>query len=60
MLNNYAKEDTKKCLFTDENYFDLGDVCNVQNDRMRAVSREETDIHGGIHQKAKFPTKVIV
>ncbi|CAF3383679.1 unnamed protein product [Rotaria socialis] len=35
-------------------------VYNVQNDRVRTVSREEVDRQGGMHQKAKFPTKVMV
>jgi transposase len=60
VLNHYNKEDTKKWLFTDEKYFDLDGVYNVQNDREWAVSREEADKQGGIHQKTKFPTKVMV
>ena len=43
MLNNYSKEDTKKWLFTDEKYFDLDGICNSQNDRVWAPSREEDD-----------------
>ena len=60
MLNHYSKEDTKKWLFTDEKYFDLDGVYNAQNDRIWAVSREEADKQGGVHQQRKFPTKVLV
>jgi hypothetical protein len=37
----------------------LDGVYNVQNDRIWAVSREETDKQGDVHQKTKFPTKVM-
>jgi hypothetical protein len=60
VLNNYTKEDTKNWLFTDEKYFDLDGVYNVQNDRIWAVSREAADKQGGIHEKTKFPVKVMV
>ncbi|CAF2979203.1 unnamed protein product [Rotaria sp. Silwood2] len=60
VLNHYTKEDNKKWLFTDEKHFDLDGVYNIQNDRVWAVSREEADKQGGIHQKTKFPTKVMV
>jgi inhibitor of nuclear factor kappa-B kinase subunit alpha len=60
VFNNYTKEDTKKWLFTDEKYFDLDGIYNAQNDRIWAVSREEADKRGGIHQKTKFPVKVMV
>ena len=60
VLNHYSKEDTKKWLFTNEKYFDLDGVYNVQNDRIWAVSREEADKQGGVHQQTKFPTKVLV
>ena len=60
MLNNYSKEDTKKCLFTDEKYFDLDGTCNSQNDRVCALSREEADRKGDFHQKTKHPGKVMV
>ena len=43
--------------FTDEKYFDLDGVYNVQNDHIWTVSREEADKQGGIHQKTKFPAK---
>ena len=48
VLNNYTKEDTKKWLFTEEHYFDLDGVHNVQNDRVWVVGREEADKQGGI------------
>ncbi|CAF1391729.1 unnamed protein product [Didymodactylos carnosus] len=60
VLNNYTKEDTEKWLFTDEKYFDLDGVYNVQNDQVWAVSREEADKKGGVHQKSKYPAKVMV
>jgi len=60
VLNNYTREDIKKWLFTDEKYFDLDGVYNVQNDRIWAVVREGGDKQGGIHQKTKFPVKVMV
>ena len=60
MLNNYSKEDTKKCLFTDEKYFDLDDIYNLQNDRVWTPSREEADRNGGFHQKTKHGGKVMV
>ncbi|CAF2096151.1 unnamed protein product [Rotaria magnacalcarata] len=60
VLNHYTKEDTEKWLFTGEKYFDLDGVYNVQNDRVWAVSREEADGQCAIHQKIKFPTKVMV
>ena len=60
VLNNYSKDDTKKCLFTDEKYFDLDGIYNSQNDRVWAASREEADRKGGFHQKTKHPGKVMV
>ncbi len=60
VLNHYTKEDTKKWLFTDEKYFDLDSVYNVQNDRVWAVSREEADKRGSAYQRTKFPAKVMV
>ena len=60
VLNNYTKEDTKKWLFTDEKYFDLDGIYNRQNDRIWAVSREEADRQGAVHEKTKFPAKVMV
>ncbi|CAF1656687.1 unnamed protein product [Adineta ricciae] len=41
VLNNYTKEDTKKWLFTDENYFDSDGVYNVQNNRICTEKSEE-------------------
>ena len=60
VLSNYAKEDTKKCFFSDENYFNLADVYNVQSDRVWTVSREVAHKQGGIDQKIKFPRRVMV
>jgi len=60
VLNHYRKEDTKNWLFTDEKYFDLDGIYNAQNDRIWAVSREEADKQGGVHQQTKFPAKVLV
>ena len=41
-------------------YFDLDGIYNSQNDRVRAVSREEADRKSGFHQKTKHPGKVMV
>ena len=60
MLNNYSKEDTKQCLFTDEKYFDLDDIYNSQNDRVWAHSSEEAGRTGVFHQKTKHGGKVMV
>ena len=60
MLNIYSKEDTKRCLFTDEKYFDLDGIYNLQNDRMWASSKEEVDRKGAFHQKTKHGGKVMV
>ncbi|CAF4947754.1 unnamed protein product, partial [Rotaria magnacalcarata] len=60
VLNHCTKNDTERWLFSDEKYFDLDGVYNVQNDRVWAVSRAEADRQGAIHQKTKFPTKVMV
>jgi hypothetical protein len=49
MLNNYNKDDTKTWPFTNEKYFDLDGIYNVQNDRVWAVNREEVDKKGGIY-----------
>ncbi|CAF2076733.1 unnamed protein product [Rotaria magnacalcarata] len=38
----------------------LHGVYNVQNDRVWAISRAKADRQGAIHQKTKFPTKVMV
>ena len=57
ILNYYTKEDAKKWLFTDEKYFDLDSVCNIQNDRVWVVSREEADKQCGIDQKNKISKK---
>ncbi len=35
-------------------------VYNTQNDRIWAANRDEADQKGGIHQKKKFPEKVMV
>ena len=60
VLNNYAKDDTKRWLFTDEKFFDLDGIYNSHNDRVWAVNREEADKKGGVHEKNKFPVKVMV
>ena len=39
VLNSYTKEDTKKWLFTNEKYFDLDGVYNVQNDCVPSESK---------------------
>ena len=60
MLNNYSKENIKKCLFTEEIYFEPDGIHNSQNDRVWAPSREEADRKGGFHKKSKHPGKVMV
>ena len=60
VLNNYTRDDTKRWLFSDERHFDIDVIHNVQNDRVWAVSREEVDKRGVIHENAKFPMKVMV
>lgn len=58
--SNFRKEQTMKILFSDEKLFDIDGVYNVQNDRVWAPSRVEANEKGGIHQKRKFPQKVMV
>ena len=60
VLNHYTKDDTRRWLFSDEKFFDLDGVYNSQNDRVWAASREEADEKGGLHEKTKFPQKVMV
>ena len=57
---NFKKEQTLKFLFSDEKMFDLDGMYNAQNDRVWAVDRAEADRKGGVKQKRKFPTKVMV
>ena len=57
---NFRKEDTMKILFSDEKMFDIDGVYNSQNDRIWAVSRSDADRRNGVHQKRKFPAKVMV
>jgi len=56
---NFRKQETLKILFSDEKMFDIDGVYNTQNDRIWAASRDEADEKGGIHQKKKFPQKVM-
>ena len=57
---NFRKQETLKILFSDEKMFDIDGVYNTQNDRIWAVNRNEADEKGGVHQKKKFPQKVMV
>lgn len=57
---SFRKQETLKILFSDEKMFDIDGVYNSQNDRIWAASRDEADKKGGIHQKKKFPQKVMV
>ena len=41
--------------FTDEKFFDLDGIYNIQNDRVWPVNREEADKKGGVHENNKFP-----
>ena len=56
---NFKKEGTLKILFSEEKIFDIDGVCNVQNNRMCAVDRDEADEKGGRKQKRKFSQKVM-
>ncbi|CAF3318649.1 unnamed protein product [Rotaria socialis] len=60
VLNNYTKSDITRWLFSDEKYFDLNGICNNQNDRIWAISREEADKRVAIYETTKFPVKVMV
>ncbi|CAF1452283.1 unnamed protein product [Rotaria magnacalcarata] len=40
--------------------FDSDGVYNTQNDRFSTANRGEANQKGGIHQKKKFPAKVMV
>ena len=48
---NFKKEGTLKILFSEEKIFDIDGVCNAQNNRMRAVNRDEAVEKGGRKQK---------
>jgi len=58
--NNFNKDQTRKILFSDEKYFSVDGVYNAQNDRIWAVNRLEADKNGGVKNKSKFPSKVMV
>ena len=60
ILNYYTKDNIGRWLLSDEKFFDLDGVYNSQNNRVWAVSREEDDEKGGLHEKTKFPEKVMV
>ena len=49
-----------KILFSDEKMFDIDGVYNSQNDRIWAASRSDADRRDRVHQKRKFPAKVMV
>ena len=51
---------TLRILFSDEKFFDIDGVYNSQNDRVWAVDRTDADKKGGIKQRRKFPSKVMV
>ena len=57
---NFRKQETLKILFSDEKMFDIDGAYNSQNDRIWAANRDEANQKGGIHQKKKFPEKVMV
>ena len=46
--------------FTDEKFFYLDGIYNTHNDRVWTVNREEAHKKGGVHEKNKFPVKVMV
>lgn len=56
----FRKFDVKKILFSDEKKFNVDGVYNIQNDRIWAPNRRESDEQGGVHQKKKFPGGVMV
>ena len=54
------KEETIEILFSDENLFDINGVYNSQNGPVWVVDGANANRKGGIKQKRKFPSKVIV
>jgi AraC-like DNA-binding protein len=58
--HTFGKEETLRILFSDEKLFDIDGIYNSQNDRVWAASRSEADNMGGIKQRGKFSTKVMV
>ena len=59
VLNYYTKDNIGRWLLADEKFFDLDGVYNSQNDRVWAVRKEEDDEKDGLHEKTKFPQKVM-
>ena len=49
-----------KILVSDDKYFDIGGVCNSQNDRVWRVNRADADEKAGIKQRRKHPEKAMV
>ena len=49
-----------RILFSDEKFFDIDGVYNSQNDRVWAGDRADANKKGGIKQRRKFPSKVMV
>ena len=47
-------------LFSDEKIFNVDGIFNSKNDRIWAPTREQADSKGGLYQKSKFTTKVMV
>lgn len=49
-----------KWMFSDEKIFTINGGLNKQNDRVYALSREEANLNGGLHQILKFPMSVMI
>ena len=54
------KEGTIEILFSDEKIFDIDGVCDAQNNRLRAVDRDEADEKAGRKQTRKFSQKAMI
>ena len=51
---NFRKEDILRILFSDEKFFDIDDVYNVDNEHMWAINRADTNEKGGVMEKQEF------
>ena len=49
-----------KVLFSNEKFVDIDGVYNSQNDRMWTVDGADADKKGGIEQRRKFSSKVMI
>ena len=53
----FRKEETMRIVFSDEKMFDLDDIYNSENDRVRAVNREEAYRRDGKNSKESLQKK---